>query len=208
MSDRATCWSLTINNPTEADEESFALARQKGWKVEGQRERGEAGTEHYQLILRTPQVRFAAVKKIFPRAHIEVARNPAALSQYVAKEETRVGSIPVDQGKYPSQSKFFELVWDVILTYPHECSEFTRWPNDKLRFPTNALNKATHELIEEGYYVENIATNPMTIRSWELFHDAFLHRKTNNSQTDTAVQSVEIPLATEHNHAVLSNAQD
>lgn len=32
---RASCWSLTINNPTAADEEQINLARQRGWKVEG-----------------------------------------------------------------------------------------------------------------------------------------------------------------------------
>lgn len=90
MTDRGTCWSLTINNPTQDDEDAIHIARQKGWKVEGQKERGEQGTEHYQLMLRTPQVRFSAVKKQFPRAHIELARNPSALATYVSKEETRL----------------------------------------------------------------------------------------------------------------------
>lgn len=200
MSDRNTCWSLTINNPTPDDEESIAIARQKGWKVEGQREQGENGTEHYQLILRTPQVRFAAVKKIFARAHIEAARNPAALSQYVAKAETRVGSIPVDQGMYPSQSKFFDLVWDVILADTTDRSEYRRGPNNRFVTPGNALVQATKQLIRRGYVVENIATNPMTLQSWKLFHDDFLHRKTNR-QTD-AVEVPQTNLAEEHNNAV------
>lgn len=91
---RATCWSLTINNPTKSDEEWIQQARQKGWQVEGQLEKGKEGTEHYQLMVKTPQVRFSAVKKQFPRAHIEIARNPAALAQYVAKEETREADLP------------------------------------------------------------------------------------------------------------------
>ena len=85
---RASVWSVTINNPTQTDEYNISEARQKGWKVEGQLERGEQGTEHYQLILRTPQVRFSAVKQVFPRAHIEVARNVGALTAYVHKEDT------------------------------------------------------------------------------------------------------------------------
>lgn len=79
MTDRATAWSLTINNPTQADEESIQLARQKGWQVIGQLEEGENGTKHYQLLLKTSRIRFGGVKKLFPRAHIEVARNVAAL---------------------------------------------------------------------------------------------------------------------------------
>lgn len=193
MTERATCWSLTINNPTPEDDEQIAIARQKGWKVEGQRERGENGTEHYQLLLRTPQVRFAAVKKIFARAHIEVARNPAALRLYVGKEETAVGAIPVDQGKYPSQSKFFELVWDVILEHPNE-PEFRRLPSGRFAAPQlrSSLIVATRVLITRGYVVENIAMNPMTLQAWKCFHLEFLHRKTS-SQTDTALLSAEIP---------------
>jgi len=73
MTDRATVWSVTINNPTPSDEEGIALARQRGWQVEGQKEKGSEGTEHYQLMVKTPQVRFSAVKKAFPRGHIEAA---------------------------------------------------------------------------------------------------------------------------------------
>jgi len=86
---RSTCWSLTINNPTKDDVEQINLARQRGWKVEGQLEKGLEGTQHYQLRLMTPQVRFSSVKKAFPRAHIEVARDPIALGKYVTKEATK-----------------------------------------------------------------------------------------------------------------------
>jgi len=114
MSERATCWSITINNPVKNDEEFIAAARQKGWKVDGQLEKGENGTPHYQLIVRTPQVRFSAVKKAFPRAHIEVARNPTALASYVKKSETREGELPKTESKYPSQSAYFKLVVEAL----------------------------------------------------------------------------------------------
>lgn len=45
--DRATAWSVTINNPNESDEEAINLARQKGWTVQGQKEVGDEGTPHY-----------------------------------------------------------------------------------------------------------------------------------------------------------------
>ena len=89
---RSNIWSLTINNPTADDEECIQLARQKGWKVEGQKEVGKEGTPHYQLMLKTPQVRFSAVKKLFPRAHIEIARNATALAQYVTKKTQGQGT--------------------------------------------------------------------------------------------------------------------
>lgn len=193
--DRATCWSLTINNPTEADEEAIATARQRGWKVDGQREKGAEGTEHYQLILRTPQVRFSAVKKQFGRAHIEVARNPAALAAYVHKEESAVAELGTSQAMYPSQSKFFDLVWDVILEDQTDKSEFRRATNGRFISPKNSLVYATKELIRKGYVVENIACNPMTIQAWTLFHDDFLLRKQARSAATEKVEPKSIPLS-------------
>ena len=66
---RSTCWSVTINNPTADDEECIALARQVNWTVEGQLEKGVEGTLHCQLMVKTPQVRFSALKKMFPSAY-------------------------------------------------------------------------------------------------------------------------------------------
>lgn len=198
-SDRATCWSVTINFKDElhraehiaAADEALALARQRGWKVDGQLEKGTEGTPHYQLIVHTPQVRFSALTKAFPRAHIEQARKPSALATYVNKEKTRVGELQISQDKYPSQAKFFDLVWDIILADQTDASEYRRGSRNRfINSPQNALIKATGELIRDGYYVENIAANPMTIQSWVLWHDSFLVRKTKR-QTDTA--SVEIP---------------
>lgn len=187
---RASCWSVTINNPTKEDEESIARSRQSGWKVEGQLEKGDSGTLHYQLSVKTPQVRFSALKKAFPRAHIEIARNAVALDKYCGKAESRVAALAVSQEMYPSQAKYFELLWEVILADP-TASEYRR-PGELKRFAnsTHALVKATGVLIRKGYYVENIAANPMTMHSWNLYHDAFLHRWTTR-QTDEA--TVEVP---------------
>jgi len=116
MSDRATCWSVTINNPLPADDENIALAKQKsGWKVEGQLEKGENGTPHYQLMVKTPQTRFGSIKKAFPRAHIEPARDIKALSKYVSKEETRIGTLPLND-KYPSLTVLWDLFYGFIRT--------------------------------------------------------------------------------------------
>lgn len=93
--ERANCWSITINNPTQEELELWKKATENHWVKEavGQLERGESGTPHIQGLLRTTQVRFAQVKKLFPRAHIEVARNANALAKYVQKEDTRVAAL-------------------------------------------------------------------------------------------------------------------
>lgn len=84
MTERATAWSVTINLKTVSKDtaaQCMETAKSLGWGVQGQLERGEQGTEHYQLMVRTPQVRFSSVKKVFPTAHIEACRNFQALSR-------------------------------------------------------------------------------------------------------------------------------
>lgn len=192
---RATCWSLTINNPTAADEEEMALARQKGWRVDGQKEVGKEGTEHYQLILQTPQVRFSQVKKAFSRAHIEPARNAAALQKYVHKEEGRVGELLTAQDKYPSLSKF----WDLIFTRMDEWNWIdwsegvpTAWFKDApVGEPLAKLDAAAGSLIEDGYYVEGIASNPATRSAWKLWHWKIIARSYKTKSNPQI----------EHNHA-------
>jgi len=221
--DRATAWSITINNPTPDDEEAIALARQRGWKVEGQLEKGENGTPHYQLIARTPQVRFSAVKKQFPRAHIEVARNAAALAQYVHKEDTREAELPIGSAAYPSMSKFFEMIalkanhghrswtWDDKDALDSETSaalrraHFYRSSEDRSvdSNPLKYLDELVDDLIAEGYYVESIASNPSVRTSWKKHWRAIIYRAIQ--QTDRQTDSVQIPTISssdlEHNHA-------
>jgi len=184
MSDRATCWSITINNPVASDEEHIATARQKGWKVDGQLEKGENGTPHYQLIVRTPQVRFSAVKKAFPRAHIEIARNPTALASYVKKSETREGELPKTESKYPTQSAYFKLVVEVLydvdkdLRIDMTCAQWydTSRKGDQEQRLLDALDEATRYLIRSGYHVETLAVNPQTRSAWKRFGMDIVYR--------------------------------
>jgi len=197
MSDRATCWSITINNPTPDDDECINLANQKGWKTVGQIEKGEKdGTLHYQMMLRTPQVRFSAVKKMFPRAHIEVARQPVALLNYVTKEETRVGDLSVLSDKYPSLSKYWTLVLGELNDGTKDGLDECELDNDRVRFispdrttlfkkkPLHFLDEATRQLIRKGYHVEGIGANPNTRSQWNLFAEDLLlrsyHEKKNS----------------------------
>lgn len=175
---RATCWSITINNPVDADEECINLARQRGWRVQGQKEQGAEGTIHYQLMLNTPQVRFSAVKKAFPRGHIEVARNPTALANYVNKNDTRVGALQTQSELYPSQQRVWEWFADYCPPYADVCKTF-REINERAAVNgtpiikrqdyegqrlLQAFDLMISEKICEGYYVELIGVNPQ-IRS-------------------------------------------
>lgn len=219
--DRSSCWSLTINNPEVDDYQAIEEARSRGWKVEGQLEKGENGTPHLQLMLRTPQVRFAAVKKAFPRAHIEIAKSPVALAKYVSKEETRVAQLPADNRYYPSQSAYFRLVYDFFLkhnftnldTDEWRSSSRERWwkdamycdppidvlyemePNDRcermLRTDLNNWEFATRCLIEDGFHVEHHWVNPQVKSAIRTFGWAILKRSWVETDRQTALARLE-----------------
>ena len=61
-------------------------------------------------------MRFSAVKKAFPRANIQVARNVAALQQYVHKEDTRVEELSTSNEMYPSLQKFWDMLYEYMVT--------------------------------------------------------------------------------------------
>lgn len=173
---RGNTWSITINNPIAADEENIAYARQRGWKVDGQLEQGESGTKHYQLIVKTPQIRFSAVKKQFPRAHIEQARNVAALEQYVHKEETKIGELVHDQQKYPSLQKVWDLFAEWIADHRLDLASET-WGDATwlMRF-----DQFINDLIQEGYVVETIAVNPQVRACVKSFARSIIVRARKN----------------------------
>jgi len=155
MSERATNWSVTINNPTASDEEAIAHARQKGWTVEGQLEKGENGTPHYQLHVKTPQSRFSALKSAFPRAHIEVARDVKRLSKYVHKEDTRIGELASQSEQYPSLQKLWDMFAEFVNNKVYQNLANTD-PDQRLVI----FDKFIKDCISKDYVVETMAVNP------------------------------------------------
>jgi len=181
MSERSTFWSVTINNPTPDDEECISVARSKGWTVTGQKEAGSEGTPHYQLAVKTPQVRFTAVKKVFPRGHIEIARNVAALQTYVHKEETRVGELPTTSTQYPTVSRMWEIMFDVTwkeswygLDSIDEYLEEYLKMSDKARLVW--LDEKAADLIKRGYFIEHHVVNPQVRSSFAKFMPQLFER--------------------------------
>lgn len=221
---RSTSWALTINNPTATDREQIANARSRGWFVEGQVEKADTtGTIHLQLHLKTPHCRFGAVKKMFPRAHIEVARNVPALVNYVHKEETRVAEL--DEGdKFPSMGRFLVLLlkeeyvrkpWDNkdgfhcdALEKGQLCYYSDYVPDERCGFRDpeewlELLDDGTEALVLKGYHVERYAVNPQFRSSFKKFGPAMLKRAFDEwldeiRQTSTAdadaVARLEVPV--------------
>lgn len=183
--DRATCWSITINNPTEQD---LNCPLPAGWTIQGQIEAGnENRVEHYQAMLTTPQVRFSAVKKVFPRARIEKARNKVALQQYVHKDDTRVAEVPTRTSNIPTLFQYQHTIaskWDdeefLLIRQDEE--------NDKLTIGEKALlyvDILVEKDIRAGVCgVEYIAINPMWRSAWKRFWRAMVERERQKPPAD------------------------
>jgi len=82
---RSRSYVYTLNNYTK-EEEAFVQALPCSYHVYG-RETGDSGTPHLQGFLHFPNARsFPSVKKLIPRAHIEIARDVGSAIQYSKKD--------------------------------------------------------------------------------------------------------------------------
>lgn len=192
MTDRATCWSITINNPVETD---YLRPLPAGWKLQGQIERGEGeGTLHYQGMLKTNQVRFSAVKKEFPRAHIEVARDKIALAKYVAKEETRVASVESIPTLFEYQTIIADK-WvedDFQRRWNEACSNAGLTVPDVDAVAMRYLDSLVEADIQIGRRgAEFIAVNPMWRSSWLRFWRAIINRSKRYKQDAAPSSCIE-----------------
>lgn len=172
MTERGTCWSITVNNPTD-DDLSRMTNLPAGWKLKGQMEKGETnGVLHAQCMLSTPQVRFSAVKRHLPRAHIELARSKTALDNYVGKPETRVGELQTTEGM-----TCFQLT-DLVCDFWND-DEFEQ--RKKIHKDYSYLDHADHVvtcLISGGEVggIEYVAINPMWRSAWKRFGSVLVER--------------------------------
>lgn len=87
---RSKGWCFTINNPTDADDEELQVLRDRTTYGVVGREVGESGTPHYQGFVRfSTATRFAAVKRLLPRAHLESQRGSVhQAADYCKKDGT------------------------------------------------------------------------------------------------------------------------
>ena len=138
-------------------------------------------------------MRFSAVKRVFPRAHIEVARNKKALEAYVHKEDTRVGefagtAIPnmfvfqdtIAEAFDMDEVKRRWLDEDMSKLYKHDINEMVLAYTDEL---------VADRILIGGRGLEFIAINPMWRSSWKKFWRYIIAR---NARSQEAV-SQETP---------------
>jgi len=185
--DRATCWSIT--QQVESTEEGNLFMAQQvppGWRLKGQLEVAPTtGKLHLQLMLKTPQVRFSAVKKQFPKAHIEQARDAHALALYVQKDETRV--MAVEQTETPTIWQFSVMVADRVdiaeMIYyikqwrSLQMDALVYWddatPEEMLRYVDVLVGRFVHEGIRGAEYM---GVNPMFRSAWKTYGKSMIMR--------------------------------
>lgn len=147
MSNRAYGWILTINNPDQSiDELKDYIASLKGLKYGVfQREKGEEGTEHFQIYLEfNNQKRFDTLKNQFPRAHIEKRKGTRTQARnYCMKEETRIEGpveigefVPDEQGKRTD----LEILAEMILLGANEIEIMNLYPHLYLKYRKHILS--------------------------------------------------------------------
>ena len=184
MAQRASCWSITINNPTKEDDVTIEALKRMPWFIEfkSQLEKGAEGTPHIQGMLRTSQQRFAAIKKALPRAHIEVARNATALSAYVAKEDTRLASREEVSRDIPTLFEYqdkvaFELKEENVVSM----ADAMKIEDGEAALICVDAIVARH-IAAGGRGLEFIAINPMWRSSWKKFWRSIIKRNAASSQ--------------------------
>lgn len=178
----------------EAFEGQQNLASAKGWTCLGQKETcPKTGRPHYQFAVKTPQVRMSEVRKLFQGAHIEEARNKAALEQYVHKEDTRSGDLPKISNLYPTLDQTLNLFVQFVRDMPKR-------PNASLEHATiyidgqRWLDLFDHWVEREAIpklrlRVETLAVNPATRSAIKKYMNGIFERHVNeqNDKSESAV---------------------
>lgn len=101
---KARAWTFTINNPTDADDPAVLQDQSPVFAV-WSLEHGENNTPHWQGFVRFKNPRsLAGVKKLFPRAHLEIARgtdadNLAYCTKAPVQGPYQIGEPVASQGK-------------------------------------------------------------------------------------------------------------
>lgn len=200
---RATHWSLTIWMPPYTEDSARemcerACAMNPKWSIQGQLEKGKDsdGKLHYQLFLKTPQIRFTAVQKFFPSVHIEEARNGKALEKYVHKPETRAGEFKTIENRYVQwpllRNKFFEWLVQsqdvMILAHTRE--------EERLELFDEFIGLS----IREGIECDIMGVNPQYRSCISRYWSSYIHRQEDKDRqisvdkTQTDSQEVSLPM--------------
>lgn len=183
-----TCWSITINNPTETDRQAISTPPEWVGTIAGQEEIGKEGTLHYQGMIKAKYtIPLKRVKEYLPRAHIEKARNVKALEQYVKKSDTAVeGTYTESSGgatkTYITPSRYPRLICETLVNLLGESPiviSGEQYTIDTIRSNWAECNELIHDrvaqyLVQEGWHIELLAIDKKMRQAWYIFGLALL----------------------------------
>lgn len=161
--------------------------------VKYQDEIGEQGVLHIQAAVQTTQVRFSAMKKWLPRAHIEVARNKQALLNYVEKADTAVPNTQVViQADYLSMDSALKAIAEHKMDW-YEWSQGVGRNNVKEHaFEKYEFWNAVKKILREKPKAVGLFTNPQLERAWVHTRSVWIDLLEKDRQTDR--QNASLPL--------------
>lgn len=203
---RASWWSVVINNPTEQDRQTVHGPAPRWLKnIKGQDEIGESGTLHMQLCLNTDQCRFSSIKEWLPRANIHAAMTTAHinnLKNYVFKEDTAVANTRFEHSyRAANEALTMAQVLTQIaeLAYDNERYQrlLTEVDDRGLRVrTTRELHErefwdAANMLIAANENLVALLTQPQYIRAWIHTRPVWVAKVAIDRQTDVTIHPVE-----------------
>jgi len=181
MTERASWWSITINNPNDDDRE--ALKNPPSWVklVKCQDEVGDNGTLHIQGALNTTQVRFSQVKNWLSRAHIEVARDKSALLKYVEKSDTAI-----DGTQFQNAREFLTTAKALRKLARHYIKPTEEDIGDRPELAVKrAYWRAVRDILREDEELVSLYSRPDLFRAWENTWEVWLEKvEEEDRQTD------------------------
>lgn len=184
MTERASWWSITINNPLDSDREALKNPPTFVKLVKYQDEVGDNGTLHIQGAVNTTQVRFAQVKRWLERAHIEVARDKSALLKYVGKTDTAV-----EGTQFETKAEFLttaKALRKLARYYKKPDEEFVEaFPTDHIK---RAYWRAVRDILREDEELVSLYSRPDLFRAWENTWEVWLEKvEEEDRQTDRQI---------------------
>lgn len=157
---RSSCWSVTAFNediPRLEDKENFPNFVKEVWG--GRETAPTTGTLHFQgAVVCNTQVRFSALKKWLPQAHIEPAMRANCLKKYCMKEETAAGIKQV----LSNPDKFLKFHDALIFLSRHV--DYTAWISEA---PRTWYNRACIEIFMTKPELAGLFANPTMRRLYE-----------------------------------------
>lgn len=179
-------------------------------EAHGQIEVGEEGTPHIQGYIRTESVRFSQIKRLFPRAHIEVAKNAIAAKQYCQKADTRQEKLvasdintSIHRAVYEEAIHWFrynrqgprEMNWiralDVVLEPKHAVIAMLAHARDLHESIIEKIyDEAICKMIISGVkHIEFIAVNNLTRSAFKKYFYALITREHATVQESKRIQA-------------------